>query len=194
MKTKALLTATILLFATGLATSVVGGPNASDGEYAITSTGSSASSTTSVGPNGTEYSTHFSVTGSNYNNQTGVINSSQDNMTYRFNGSIETNDACFNVKHSVNETGENQYTFDIVSQEEDGACIQPITYHSYQASFQAEQPYKLTITHDGETVDTFTHPDYTENSGNNNNNQDGDTGGVRGPIASFLNFLSGLFR
>lgn len=194
MKKKALLSITLILLA-GATTAVVGGPNASDGEYAITSGGSSASATTAVGPNGTEYEATFSVvnkssTPSNLgvNNMTGVVNSSFEGDTVNFTGVVETPTPCYDLNYSIDSTGDNQYSFTVNTEEENGTCTQVIAYHKYEASFTAEEPYQLTVNHGNSSVETLTHGNYSEI------HPDDDTGEARGPIARFLSFFSSLFR
>ena len=190
MKKKALLSVTLILLA-GASTAVVGGPNASDGEFAITSAESSASAsgTTAVGPNGTEYETFFSVVNKSASiNQTGVINSSFDGDQVKFTGVVETPTPCYELSHSVDRTGDGQYSFTVNAEEENGTCTQVIAYHKYNASFTAEEPYQLEVIHENSSVETLKHPDYSETG------SEEDTGGVRGPIASFFNFLSNLFQ
>lgn len=104
MKKKALLSVTLILI-TGVSTAVVGGPNASDGELAITSSSSSASATTAVGPNGTQYEAKFSVVNRSASaNQTGVINSSFDGDQVNFTGVVETPTPCYELSHSINRS------------------------------------------------------------------------------------------
>ncbi|QKQ98301.1 hypothetical protein GKQ38_02095 [Candidatus Nanohaloarchaea archaeon] len=191
MKKKALLTVTFILI-TGLSTAVVGGPNASEGEYVIMDSSSSASGTSAVGPNGTVYSTTFSVVnGSTTADQTGVINSSFENNTVHFTGVYQTPTPCYDLSHSVEKSGES-YVFQVTAEAENGTCTQVIAYHKYKASFEAGEPYELTVKHGNESVNTLTHPDYSSDS-SDTDHSDEDTGGVRGPIASFFHFLSNLF-
>ena len=188
MKKKALLSVTLILIA-GVSTAVVGGPNASDGELAITSTGSSASATTAVGPNGTEYETKFSVVNQPPSaNQTGVINFSFDGDQVNFTGIVETSTPCYELSHSVERESNDQYSFTVNTEKENGTCTQVIAYHKYEASFTAEEPYQLTVYHDNSSVKTLTHEEYSEiDSGD-------DTEESRGPIAGFFSFLSNLFQ
>lgn len=184
MKKKALLSVTFILIA-GASTAVVGGPNASEGELAITSTGSSASATTAVGPNGTEYETEFSVVNKSASaNQTGVINSSFDGNQVNFTGVVKTPTPCYTVTHSVDRTSEGQYSFTVETEEDNGTCTQVIAYHKYEASFTAEEPYQLTVNHGNSSVETLTHEDYAKVVDDEVDNS--------GPIASFFNFLSNL--
>lgn len=186
MKKKALISVTLILLA-GVSAAVVGGPNASDGEFAITSSGSSASATTAVGPNGTEYETRFSVVNrSSSINQTGVVNSSFDGDQVNFTGVVKTPTPCYTVTHSVDRTGDGQYSFTVNTKEENGTCTQVIAYHKYEASFTAGEPYQLEVNHENSSVETLTHPDYSE--------PEDDTEKSRGPIAGFFNFFSNLFR
>lgn len=192
MKKKALLSITFIMLA-GAASSVVGGPNASDGEFAITSTGSSASATTAVGPNGTEYEAQFSVVNrSTSTNQTGVINSSFDGDTVNFTGVVETPTPCYKVNHSIDRTGDGQYSFTVNTEEENGTCTQVIAYHKYEASFTSEQPYQLEVNHVNSSVKTFTHPDYSENDYAETPQEGNDEAG--GPLTRFFKLLISILR
>lgn len=186
MKKKALLSVTLILLA-GATAAVVGGPNASEGEMTITSSGSSASATSAVGPNGTEYETKFSVVNRSASiNQTGVVNSSFDGDQVNFTGVVETPTPCYEVSHSVDRESDGQYSFTVNTEEENGTCTQVIAYHKYEASFTAEEPYQLTVNHGNSSVETLTHEEYSE--------PEEDTEESRGPIAGFFNFLSSLFQ
>ena len=192
MKKKALLSVTLILLA-GASAAVVGGPNVSDGELAITSTGSSASATTAVGPNGTEYEARFSVVNRSTSiNQTGVINSSFDGDTVNFTGVVETPTPCYKVNHSIDRTGDGQYSFTVETEEEDGTCTQVIAYHKYEASFTAEEPYQLEVNHENSSVKTLTHPDYSENDYTETPQEGNDEAG--GPLTRFFKLLSNLFQ
>lgn len=188
MKKKALLSVTLILI-TGVSTAVVGGPNASDGELAITSSSSSASATTAVGPNGTQYEAKFSVVNRSASaNQTGVINSSFDGDQVNFTGVVETPTPCYELSHSINRSGDGQYSFTVEKEEENGTCTQVIAYHRYEASFTAEEPYQLIVNHGNSSVETLTHEEYSETD------SEDDAEKSRGPIAGFFDFLNSLFR
>ncbi|MFB6192932.1 MAG: hypothetical protein ABEK00_01665 [Candidatus Nanohaloarchaea archaeon] len=185
MRKKALLTATFILL-TGLTTSVVGGPNASKGELAITS----ASGTTAVDPNGTIYETHFSVTDrATSANQTGVTNYSINNDTVSFTGVVKTPTPCYQLRHNVEETGNNSYRFNVKMQDTNKTCAQVINYQTYEAEFTAERPYTLSIQHSGEELEnlevgTVKEPDREDKEYQENSD---------GFIAKIMTFFQGLF-
>lgn len=175
---KLVLTFAVLL-SIGLSTAVVGGPNPGEDEMAITSTESSASATTGVGPNGTEYTSYFSVTNATQSNETGVTNSSFDGDTAQFTGVYRTPTPCYELNHDLEKNG-NTYNFDITSEETgNGTCAQVVTYYEYEANFTADQAYRLNITHDGEEQEVLEHPDLED--------------GNRGFFAQLLGALLSLF-
>ena len=89
MKRTILLAALLLLVSTTAA--VVGGPEPDDGEMAIMGSGSSASASTAVGPNGTEWSSTVKMQGRNPNISIGekLVNVSYSGNTTTFDGYIQ---------------------------------------------------------------------------------------------------------
>lgn len=166
--------------------------NTDEGEMAITSTGS-AGATTSVGPNGTEWSSEFSTAGSQClsGNSTGVTNSSfetsGDTYSVSFEGMVETANPCHTLEHEITETDSGHYTMNITSEAENGTCVQCVGGVNYQASFQTGEPFTLEVRHDGEEVEELEHPE-------NENEEPSDTesqekGFVEGIVSWFRNLL-----
>lgn len=157
---KQLVLTLIIVSFTVSAAAVVGGPNPSDGQMGITSTSSAA--TTSVGPNGTEYKTYFSVTNVTQSNQTGVTNYSWTNDTVSIEGIIQTPTPCHDVQHNVEKNG-NVFDFDITSSRPSNTtCAEVVSYQEYEANFTADQAYILNVTHDGEEMSVLEHPKLEE--------------------------------
>ena len=188
MKKYAVATAFLLII--GLSTGIVNGTNnSSDGDMQISKGSGSSSATTSVGPNGTQYDTYFSVTEQNLSAETtGITDSRFDGDTFRFNGSFQTNTPCHDLQHEVVEEEENVYTFKISSEESnESVCVQPLAYQRYEAGFEAEEPYNVTVKHDNETVGSFAHPDYEPENGDDEKSED------QGFFASLTGFFRGFF-
>ncbi len=142
--------------------------DADDGEMAITSApGSSASASTAVGPNGTEWRSEFSMTGAQClsGNSTGVTNSSfetgEETYSVSLQGTVETANPCHTLEHEVVETDTGHYTLNITSNAENGTCTQCIGAVSYEASFESDEPFYLKVVHDGEEVEELIHPETT---------------------------------
>jgi hypothetical protein len=101
--------ALVLVVLTGLSTAVVGGPEAGEGEMAITSTGSSASASTTVGPNGTKWRTEVAdinnscMSGNQSESfQFGEFTGVEDNLTsIEFSGTLQTSNPCHMVNLEV---------------------------------------------------------------------------------------------
>ncbi len=156
MKKTTLTLITLSLVVSGSA--VVGGPNPDDG-MAITSSDGSASASQGVSPEGTEYISYFSVFNVTQSNETGITDFSWENDTVSFEGVYRTPTPCYDLQHDVDRNG-NSYQFDITSKETgNGTCAQVITYQEYRANFTADHAYELNVTHSGEQVEVFQHPD-----------------------------------
>ncbi|QGA80517.1 hypothetical protein [Candidatus Nanohalobium constans] len=190
-----ILTSALILFVFS-ASSVVGGPEPGEGEMAITNEGSSASGSTAVGPNGTSYSTFFSVVNRSStlselgaNNMTGVIDSGFEEDKLSFTGIVETPTPCYSLNHSVTEVGDGEYQFQVNSEEENGTCTQVLAYHKYNASFQTDSPSKVEVFHGNNSTETLTHPDY-DTSGPDPKPQPENN---KNPISAFINWFKGLF-
>jgi hypothetical protein len=160
MKKAALTMITLALVVSGSA--VVGGSNPDD-DMAITSGGSSSASQ-GVSPEGTDYRSYFSVFNTTERNETGITDFSWNNDTVSFEGVYRTPTPCYQLNHDVERNG-NSYNFDIISEEQgNGTCAQVVTYHRYEGNFTSDHAYQLNVTHGGEQVEMFEHPDLGEGS------------------------------
>lgn len=187
-KTLALTTA--LLLAVSSATAVVG-HNDSGGDVSITGAGSSASATTAVGPNGTEWTAEVSMTGrqpaENPGGSIANVSYSGDDSTGKasFTGEIVAGTPCHVIDHEVEEENDS-YVMNIQTVKEDldndSVCTQVLTGISYDASFEADKPYTVEVQHNGETVGSLEQPKAEEKSPDES-----------GTIAKLLNWLSGIF-
>ena len=148
---------TAIAVMTFAATAVVG--NNASGDVGIASGSSSASGTTSVGPNGSEYSAKIEMAGRSPNqtdNQIRNINYS-DHQRVEFEGTITAGTPCHIIDHKINETGDNTYVLDVqtVKDDLDQACTEVVTGINYEGEFKADSGFQLEIRHDGETIETL---------------------------------------
>ena len=159
MKRTALTLITLSLIVSGSA--VVGGPNPDDG-MGITSSDGSSSPPPGASSEETEYISYFSVFNVTQSNETGITDFSWENDTVSFDGVYRTPTPCYDLQHDVDRNG-NSYQFDISSTETgNGTCAQVVTYQEYRANFTADHAYELNVTHNGEQVEVFQHPDLGE--------------------------------
>lgn len=183
MKRTILFVAMALLISTAAA--VVGGPEPDEGEMAITSSGSSASATSAVGPNGTKWSSSVKMAGRNPNITTGdrvEEISYSDNQT-TFSGKIQAPTPCHVIDQETEELGEQSYRMNVqtVKQNESQVCAQQVVMIEYDGSFEAEAPYSLEIQHNNETVDNL------------ENTVDGVEEPSQGIFEKFFQWLGNLF-
>lgn len=136
----------ITLMLTVSATAVVGGPEPGENQMAITSADSPS------------YSSDFNVINVTQSNETGVTNHTWTDNTVNFQGVYAAPTPCHELGYEVEKNG-NTFNFDVTStQAENTTCAQVVTFKEYEASFTADQAYKLNVTHDGEQEDVFEHP------------------------------------
>lgn len=172
------------------------------GEMCVTgaSSSSTATGTVAVGPNGTEYESKVSMTGSTCLEPPadGVSNvtfadqeSSRESVS--FNGEIQTPNPCHNIEAETLEVSPGIYRLNITSVKPDqqGPCTQCLGAVRYDASFEADKPFKLEIAHEGENIDTLEHPDYGQNKsdkvdGPNENGSSSLVTGVMNWLRSFI--------
>jgi hypothetical protein len=157
---------TILLMAITLlisaATAIVGGPEPGEGEMAIMSSGSSASATSAVGPNGTKWSSSVKMAGRNTNIADGdrVENITYSESETTFSGQIQAPTPCHVIDHEVEKLGDQSYSMNIQTVKDDldnesQVCTQQVVMIKYDGSFEDGAPYSLEIQHNNETVDTL---------------------------------------
>lgn len=157
MKRTILLVTIALLVST--ATAIVGGPEPDDGEMAIMSSGSSASSSTAVGPNGTGWSSTVKMQGRNPNVTDGdrVENTSYSENETTFSGYIQAPTPCHVIDQKTEKLGDQSYRMNIhtVKENQSQICTQQVVMIEYKGSFEAESPYSLEIRYKNETVETL---------------------------------------
>lgn len=157
MKRTALITITTLfLISSGLA--VVGHNNSGDNQMGITSTGGSSSATTSVGPNGTEYSAKVMMEGTTSANTSDRIRSeSISSSGVQFNGTIQASTPCHVIDHEITETqdGYNLNIKTVKENIENRTCTQVLTGINYNAEFEGQTGFTLQVQHNGQTLNTY---------------------------------------
>ena len=163
LRTLAVLGSLVLLL--GTVTAVVG--NNASGDMTIMDGGSSASASQGISPNGTIWTAEVAMTNQSLSNATHGI----ENISYRVNDGFDTvtfqgvyaaPTPCHTLDHTVNDTGEERYTIQIIADstlDEGEACADVMTPMSYDTSFGADHPETLTVKHGDETVETITFPD-----------------------------------
>ena len=186
---RTLLTAITITLAIS-ASAVVGGPEPGEGELAITSSGSTSSSTTAVGPNGTEYSSTIKMTGTNSNISIGenVENISYSGDQVNFTGHIQSPTPCHVLEQETERIKEDSYRINIHTvnnQDNQSACTKQTIMIKYQGTFEAEKPYTLEIRHKNQTIDTIEIPEITK--------QDPKEDREKGLIKGFMNWFGNLF-
>lgn len=162
MKKTALITA--LVFLSGTATAVVGYDGPKDGPH-IMSGASSASSTAAVSPNGTEYRSTVKMDGRTpdiKDSEIKDINRSDDRLS--FEGSIQASTPCHLLEQEVEKTGNGTYVLDIETVQDNSSevCAQQSVMIEYDAEFEDEAPYSLSVRHDGEEVRELSNPTVQE--------------------------------
>jgi len=185
MKRIVLITALVLLISTAAA--VVGGPEPSDGELAITSSGSSASATSTVESNGTKWSSSIKMKDRISNISEGEIlkNVSLSDSKASFTGYIQAPTPCHVIDQETQKIDNSSYLMNIetVKENESRICTQQIVMIEYIGSFEAEAPYSLEIRHNSQTIDTL-----EKTVGGEGTEDD-----KEGVIQTFLSWLENLF-
>lgn len=165
--------------------------NADDGELAITSSGSTASSSTAVGPNGTKWTSSVKMDGRTSDIANGsvtepVFSGSGDRSSLSFNGSIVSATPCHVLESEIEKVGQDSYVMNITTVKEDldKVCKQQLVMIDYDAEFEHQRPYELKVLHDGEKIETFEAEDI---AGPEPEPRE------RGFIGSLVDFFTGLF-
>lgn len=70
-----------------------------------------------------------------------------------FTGFVQTSNPCYTADYEVEKVEDDVYRFDVVSESEDGMCVECVGSLEYSASFSAEEDFTLLVLHDGEEVD-----------------------------------------
>lgn len=200
MKRTVILAAFLIL----LATSVNGlyNPNSTynntngDGDMAITThSGSSASTAVRAadGNNSSQTMWTADITMKNRSQDqkiSGTIedisfhNTADDKQQARFTGYIQTPTPCHTVDHKVTETDDG-YVFTVTTEKPDDTqmCAQVVTTVAYDAAFETDAPYTLTVKHGDKTIDTMQTPGTDEPDDTNR----------LGILSGFFTLLSSLF-
>ncbi|WP_414838031.1 hypothetical protein ACK3SF_01365 [Candidatus Nanosalina sp. VS9-1] len=176
---------------TGSAFAVVGGPEPGEGEMAIMSGGSSASATTSVDANGTEWRSEISNLNSSCmsgNMSTGLefgeFEDVEEGQKVEFSGAISTANPCATIETEVSEVSDNSYSMELVEKSGNGTCVSCVGVRKIEGSFTAEGEYTLEVVKDGETVEEVETPGYGE--------EENDKGGFPS-FGFFVGLLQSLF-
>ncbi len=180
----------------GSGAAVVGGPNASDGEMAITSGGSS-SATTAVGPNSTRWSTNIenrnsSCRSSNTSQSIDFIGFQGDGelTELNFEGVINTSNPCVKLSLDSEKVEEDVYQVEIVESPAEGPCTSCLGAAEFAASFSAPGDYKVEIINENETLGVQKTPGFQEENSSETGSEEA---GVGEGLSSILRWLSSLF-
>lgn len=184
---RTLLASTLVLLA--FSASAVVGHNGSDGDLSITS---SSSASKAVSPNGTQWTSTFSVTAVR-NRSAGINDYEFGDNSVNFSGVFQTPNPCYTLNSEVKEGSENSYRFVIEavdSSKENQSCAQVISYRGYNASFQTDEPFKLEVLHGNESMEILTHPDYDIAGPDPKPVPDRQS---NNPISAFIDWVRGFF-
>lgn len=143
----------------GTSTALVGHNNSPEDEVSITS-GGSASSTTGVSENGTEYTAKVEMEGRTQN-ITGnrIRNIDREDSRVQFEGTVAAGTPCHVIDHEVSRKN-GEYVMNIKTVKDNldrnnTLCAEVVTGINYSAEFKAEPGFKLEVQHNGETLKTF---------------------------------------
>lgn len=170
-----ILLGTVLLAFIGLGTAVVGGPEADEGEMVIMDSGGSASATTSVGPNGTQWRTDIINTGTSCisGNQTQNVSFGdfqevdEGMMKISFHGEIESSTPCHKISLNVSETSEDIYRVELVEKSTNPpteVCESCLGLVRFNASFSAPGDYRVEFVNQGDTLEELETSGYSSSS------------------------------
>lgn len=190
MKRTVLIAATILLFS-GLTAGVVGYNGSEDGPHIMSSgSSSSASSSTSVGPNGTEWTAEVSMAGRSSTNISDTVHNTNfsDQKQVSFEGQIVAPTPCHILDHEVTQASDSSYILNIKTVKDEldnqSVCTQVLTGIDYEASFETDTPFKLDVKHNNQSIKVLTSPGYEEEDTKKNQ---------QGLLEGFINWLRNLF-
>lgn len=190
------LIAFVVISLVGGGAAVVGGPNASEGEMTITS-GSSASASAAVGPNGTEWRSSIENRNSSCRGPEDSENisftgfQSDGNFTeLSFKGSVNTSNPCVELGLETSEIGENTYQLEIVESPSEGICTQCVGTARFEGSFAAKGDYRVEIVHEGEILDKQKTPGFSEREESPGSEPEG--AGVWKGFSSILEWLGSI--
>lgn len=189
----------LAILLTGLTLGAVGHGNTT-GDVGITSDGASSSSSASasVGPGGVEPRAEVSqlnsscYSGQNTTLQDTAFSSPRSNLdidgkyTVNFTGYVRTANPCYTVRHDSVKKSDSVYVLNVTTKSTGQICVQCVGVVSYEASFDADRPFRLEVLHNGENVGNLTHPEYAEYTEERKAHR-------RGILEGFLRWLSRLF-
>ncbi|MBC5793559.1 MAG: hypothetical protein H8Z69_06040 [Nanohaloarchaea archaeon] len=144
--------------------------------------------------NGTDWKSKVKIVGRLSNASIGnSINSSFSGKKTDFSGYIRAATPCHVIDQETERTGEKTYRMNLktVNPESSQTCVQQAVTLKYNGSFQADEPFKLSINHGNQSVKTLEHPDYVgqdEWSGPAPVEQENE-----GPIESLIDWISDFF-
>ncbi len=163
-----------------------GSHNTGDGP-SITSAGSSAGATVGVGPNGTAWRATVAERNATCSrgNHSAVADvafpaDGEQAHTVTFRGTVTAAHPCHTVQHAVHERGDGMYVLNVTATAQDGVCVQCVGTLTYDATFGTDDPFRLVVQHDGETVRTITAPGYAADDED------------RSLVAAVMGWLAGL--
>ncbi len=108
--------------------------------------------------------------------------------TIQFRGTIAAGTPCHDAGITHVEQDGNTYTINVTTERSDEVCVDCVGSLTYDASFTADDAFRLRILHDGDHVDTLDYPGYTDNG------QDpADEPRDAGVFQRLLNWLTSLF-
>ncbi|MFB6292426.1 MAG: hypothetical protein ABEI58_03460 [Candidatus Nanohaloarchaea archaeon] len=168
----------------------VTGYNGSEDRPHIMGSGSSASASRAVSPNGTRWQAEVSmVSRSSALTNSSATDANFSGSTVSFSGTLQAPTPCHVIDHEVEpvESEDNSFTINIRAVEPETGnetmCAEVLNMVRYEASFTKEEPYRLEIQHNGRKVRAVEHPGYGKES----------TGSQEGVLASFFSWLGSLF-
>jgi len=180
----------------GFGTAVVGGPNASDGEATITS-GSSASASASVGPNGTEYRT--SIQNLNNSCSTGNQSTGMDFIGFQgdgemtelsFEGVLSTANPCTEIGLETEKISDNVYQVELVEKSTgQGPCVQCVGNAEFTGSFSAPGEYRVEFVKNNQSLGIQETSEFNQTSSEDTKEKNSKESGLK----TLLNWLSSLF-
>jgi hypothetical protein len=177
----------------GIGSAVVGGPNASEGEMAITSGSSEASA--AVDSNGTQWKSKIENLNSSCRSprdkedvEFDGFQKDEEMTVLSFRGTINTSNPCSEVSIDVEKTNESNYKINLIEDRSDGVCTQCTGTATFNASFSASGDYLVQIIHDGEVLGSKETPSYNEDQ----RDISGSTGVWEG-VSEVLTWFGSLF-
>lgn len=171
-----------------------------DGDISITGTDSGATAESAGGSgaaseaDGTEWRAQFTTVDRTQNTTDDTLenvsfhDTGNGTQTAQFTGHIQMPTPCHTIGHQVEKTDDG-FTLTITRHQpdEDRVCTQVVTAVTYDAWFEADAPYTLTVKHGDTTVDTLQSPEPVEDPQSPAQPQQ------QGFFAGLWNWLTGLF-